>query len=74
MQPVCGLDQRAHRLGGDSTTFNDAGDVDSGPNNLQNHPEIKLATVDGVVAGTFNSLPFRTYALQLYTYQLAANG
>jgi len=34
-------------LGGDGITPNDPGDGDTGPNNLQNHPEIELAQILG---------------------------
>jgi hypothetical protein len=61
-------------LGSNGSTINDTGDVDAGPNNLQNYPIVQLATVDGIVAGTFSSLPFRIYELQLYTSQLSVDG
>ena len=44
-------------LGEDGVTSNDAGDTDSGANNLQNFPEITYAAYDGInttVRGTLN--------------------
>jgi hypothetical protein len=45
-------------LGDDGVTPNDAGDADTGPNNLQNFPSLFAATSDGVnlmVQGTLNT-------------------
>ena len=47
-------------LGGDGVTPNDAGDSDTGPNNLQNFPVLASATSAGgntTIQGTFNSTP-----------------
>ncbi|HMQ04014.1 MAG TPA: Ig-like domain repeat protein [Pyrinomonadaceae bacterium] len=57
-------------LGG--VTANDAGDPDSGPNNLQNFPVITLAhssATAGVIAGTLNTTPNseRGYFVDFYS-------
>jgi CSLREA domain-containing protein len=49
---------------------NDNGDLDTGSNNLQNHPVITAAPVAaGMVdlAGTLNSLPSKTYRLEFFS-------
>jgi len=49
---------------------NDAGDLDTGSNNQQNHPVITAAPVAaGMVdlAGTFNSLPAKTYRVEFFS-------
>lgn len=66
----------------DGTTPNDAGDADTGPNDLQNYPEITSARptvlrkrVRGkirripttTIAGTLNSLPNQPYTVQLFS-------
>lgn len=56
-------------LGFDGVTENDADDVDSGANDLQNFPVITSAhgtASDTTIAGTLDSLPNRTYALDFY--------
>jgi len=48
---------------------NDTGDADSGPNELQNFPDLKSATylsTSTVIAGSLNSKPNTTYTLQFY--------
>lgn len=56
-----------------SVTPNDQGDADTGPNNLQNYPE--LASVIGGastnVAGTLNSLPNTSFLIDLYANTVA---
>jgi len=55
-------------------TPNDAGDADTGPNNLQNYPVIDLATnspnsgggISSLVQGTLNSLPNSQFSIDLY--------
>ena len=46
-------------------TANDAGDVDTGPNNLQNFPVIDVATQNGVT-GTLSSAA-GTYTIEIFT-------
>jgi titin len=55
-------------LGDDGVTANDAGDTDTGPNDLQNFP-VLIATVPGAstaIAGTLNSLPNTTFIVDFY--------
>ena len=52
-------------LGNDGVTGNDAGDADTGPNELTNTPV--LAPAVGGVQGTLNGLPDTTYTIQLFT-------
>ena len=57
-------------LGNDGVTANDAGDADSGPNNLQNHPvlsSVNSALGDTTVVGTINSNPGRTLRIELFS-------
>ena len=56
-------------LGNDGSTPNDAGDVDDGPNGLQNAPVINdsESTAGGTqIIGTFNSAANTTYSVQYY--------
>jgi hypothetical protein len=56
-------------LGGDSVTPNDAGDADTGSNNLQNFPVLTTAAVGASktrVTGTLNSTASTTYQIDLY--------
>ena len=51
-------------------TANDAGDGDSGPNNLQNFPAIGqalAAPASTTIAGTLNSTPNSTYTIEFFS-------
>lgn len=57
-------------LGGDGPTPNDDRDADTGPNGLQNTPELTDATTtDGssVVHGHLNSIPNATFLVQIFS-------
>lgn len=57
-------------LNNDSTTPNDTGDADAGPNNYQNFPVITNTygfSTTTVVLGRLNSLPTRNYALDFFS-------
>ncbi len=51
---------------GDGVTLNDPGDVDGGPNALQNFPVILGAAINGVVSGTLNSTPLTTHQVEFF--------
>ncbi len=56
-------------LNDDFVTPNDPGDADTGPNNLQNYPVLKKATVSGSaveIIGNLNSLPNTTFSLEFF--------
>jgi hypothetical protein len=53
-------------LGGDGVTANDAGDGDTGANNLQNFPSITVAHSSGLVQGAISSTPASTFVIRLY--------
>lgn len=56
-------------LGNDGVTPNDAGDGDTGPNNLQNFPVITSVTTDGnstTVEGTFDSTSGEQYIIEIF--------
>ena len=56
-------------LNDDGATANDAGDADTGPNNLQNYPVILNVTNIGgnvQISGTFNSNATKDYVLDFY--------
>ena len=56
-------------LGGDGITPNDLGDLDDGPNGLQNYPVLTSAiTTDGTttVTGTLNSLANTSFRIEIY--------
>jgi hypothetical protein len=55
-------------LGSDHVTLNDSGDSDSGPNGLQNHPNI-LSVMTGatsLIQGTLNSTADNAFSLDFY--------
>lgn len=57
-------------LANEGVTLNDAGDIDLGPNTLQNYPELILAEPvenNTVVAGRLNSLPSTIYRLEFFS-------
>ncbi|MEB3278588.1 MAG: DUF4347 domain-containing protein [Lyngbya sp.] len=57
-------------LGNDGVTANDPLDADTGPNTLQNYPELVLAEPvenNTVIAGRFNSSPSTTYRLEFFS-------
>lgn len=55
----------------DGRTSNDAGDVDSGPNNLQNFPVLSSAKISKKgrtnVKGALNSAPNETFTVQIFS-------
>lgn len=53
-------------LDGDGVTPNDAGDVDTGRNNLQNFPLISAQAGSSVVTGTLNSTAATAYAIEFF--------
>lgn len=56
-------------LNRDGVTPNDAGDADTGPNNLQNYPEITSAVGNGggVIQATLNSAPSSTFTVDFFS-------
>ena len=57
-------------LNADGVTANDAGDSDSGPNNLQNYPILNFATVypdSIVIGGTLTSTPNDTFVVEFFS-------
>ena len=57
-------------LGNNGVTINDAGDGDSGANNLQNFPVLMSATTNGstiVVFGSFNSTASNYYRIEFFS-------
>ncbi len=53
-------------LGAVGSTANDAGDPDTGANDLQNFPVITSALINGVIVGTLNSTPSTTFVIDFY--------
>jgi flagellar hook assembly protein FlgD len=56
-------------LDNDGVTDNDTGDSDTGPNNLQNHPNLTMVySASGVttVQGVLNSIPNTSFTVQLF--------
>src|SRR5262249_26187259 len=56
-------------LNGDGVTANDAKDVDTGPNNLQNKPTLTSPTFNGLTASVttnLNSTPNHTFRITFY--------
>lgn len=63
-------------LNNDGVTANDAGDSDTGPNNLQNFPVLTSATYDPssnstVVQGTLNSAPGASFTIEFFASSIA---
>jgi uncharacterized repeat protein (TIGR01451 family) len=57
-------------LGNDGITPNDAGDADTGPNNLQNYPVLTAMSSAGgntTIQGTLNSTPNTTFKLEFFS-------
>jgi CSLREA domain-containing protein len=57
-------------LGGDGVTPDDAGDADSGPNDLQNFPVLNQAVAGSgslAISGRLNSTPNATFQLHFYS-------
>ncbi|MBL8814266.1 MAG: cadherin domain-containing protein, partial [Planctomycetaceae bacterium] len=66
---ISGLNGLGIDLGGDGVTANDAGDVDSGANGLQNTPVLSVASFSGGVLhieGTLNSTASSAYRVHFY--------
>lgn len=67
-------------LGNDGLTINDIGDGDSGPNELQNYPELLAATADlgnTLITGTLDSTPVTVFTLEFFantTCDASGNG
>jgi hypothetical protein len=52
---------------GFGVTSNDAGDGDTGPNQLQNYPVLTSANSAAVIVGTLNSVASKSYRLDFYS-------
>ena len=58
------------------SSANDPGDVDTGPNDLQNHPVLSSATTSATsttLQGTLNSTPGKTFTLQFFSNPAGAD-
>lgn len=65
-----GIDLGRSGLGGDGVTPNDLGDLDTGPNNLQNFPELTAASSfgsDTIIEGTLNSTANTSFTVQFFS-------
>jgi CSLREA domain-containing protein len=63
-------DEQGIDLGNDGATANDEDDLDPGPNNLQNKPDLTSAENSGgetTVEGTLNSLSNRNFRVRFYS-------
>ena len=60
-----GIDLVADDEFGDQVTDNDIGDVDTGPNGLQNFPTLTLVETNGHVVGNFAAAPGK-YTIDIY--------
>ena len=60
-------------LGDDGLTANDADDIDTGANLLQNHPRLGIPTAAGL-PWTLDAAPSRTYRIELYSSTDCADG
>jgi hypothetical protein len=63
-------DEQGIDLGNDGATTNDEDDLDPGPNNLQNKPDLTSAENSGgetTVEGTLNSLSNRNFRVRFYS-------
>jgi parallel beta-helix repeat protein len=72
---INGNSQLGIDLGGDGVTGNDSGDLDSGPNYLQNYPVLITVLGDAsktIIEGSLNSSPNSTFDLHFY-YNSAAD-
>ncbi|MEX2175896.1 MAG: hypothetical protein WD872_16160 [Pirellulaceae bacterium] len=61
-------------LGGDGVTANDAVDMDAGPNNRQNFPELEVISLSGAmatVAGVVHGPPDRTFRVEFFASSAA---
>ena len=64
-----GIDLGGGDLAGDGVTLNDAGDGDTGPNNLQNFPVLTGVTSTGsetIITGTLNSLASTIFRIEFF--------
>lgn len=62
-------------LRGDGVTINDSDDADTGPNGLQNYPEIVSVMQNGnsvIISGVLNSLPNAGFTLQFFSNQVCS--
>jgi CSLREA domain-containing protein len=61
-------------LGGDGITANDDQDVDTGPNQYQNYPDlstVSFSTGSLTIVGTISSTPYSDFLLQFFANQIA---